>query len=116
MTGSRIAALLEARASQRRARALEAARELLGVFTKQGLDAAIVGSLARDEFHAHSDIDILILDHLSPAMRLATERQVAQRMSGREIPVDLIFADDVHPVTLVELKQDAVRSSDLFAT
>jgi predicted nucleotidyltransferase len=91
---SRFDALMQGRRERRLADALAGAEEVLARLTEAGFDAAVVGSLARRAFRAHSDVDVLVRGDLGTSRRLEAETIVAERVHGRSIGFDLVFAND----------------------
>lgn len=69
---------------------------------------SVVGSLARDRFRVHSDVDLLVHGSIDPRRRSMIERLVADHFRGTDIPYDLIFASDISPDRVQELLDDCV--------
>ena len=84
---------------------------LLAKLERDGVNVAVIGSLARGQFSAHSDVDLLVRGPLDPASRTRIERTVADAFRGASIPYDLIFATDVTAERLVEFENDLIEAS-----
>lgn len=101
-------------ASDARAMAAEArvaARRVLNDLRALGIQAKLVGSLARGDFLGRSDIDILVLS-CPPDWRPRLER-MAGEMAGRW-PLDIIFLDKVRPRWRAYLLSEARDASDIY--
>jgi predicted nucleotidyltransferase len=72
------------------------------------IEITLIGSLARDDFRAHSDVDLLVRGAADGLGRLLVERLVADAMRASGIPYDLIFEDDLTEDRLQELLNDIV--------
>ena len=81
------------RAACRRQEAVARARQALEVLKERGVEAVVVGSLARGDFGLRSDVDFLVLALTHPEGRYALEAEVEGIMAG--MPVDVIFFDEV---------------------
>jgi predicted nucleotidyltransferase len=81
------------RARLRSARACVAG--ILSDASDRGVVITVVGSLAREDFRLHSDIDLLVQGETTPSRRAMVERMVASRMRGTGISYDLVFASDL---------------------
>lgn len=91
---SRFDALVRERRERRLSDALAGADEVLARLAAAGFDAAVVGSLARGTFRVHSDVDVLVRGDHPTARRVEAETIVAERVHGRSIAFDLVFASD----------------------
>ncbi len=107
---SRLDALLDRDAAERRALALSAARRASAALSRLGIDARVVGSLARSSFAGHSDIDLLILS-CPPAWRYRLESIVEDAVGG--LPFDVIYLDEVPPHRRDALLAEARHASAL---
>ncbi len=92
----------------RRENASAAVFHILRDAAAKGIDISLVGSLARGDFRAHSDVDLLVRGPLDPKRRLLVERLVADGMRGSDIPYDLIFEADLTEDRLREFLNDIV--------
>ena len=103
---------LDALAKQRTARRLTLAKEyahrIVGEAESVGLQISIVGSLAKNSFKAHSDIDLLVRGQHAPRRRGTVERLVAKHLRGIDLPYDLIFEADLTEDRLKEMLHDIV--------
>jgi predicted nucleotidyltransferase len=95
--------LIRKRATDRLSVARERADRILQSARENGVKITVVGSLARNDFQIHSDIDLLVHGNAAPPRRAMVERLVAQHMRGVDIPYDLIFEADISADRLVEL-------------
>jgi predicted nucleotidyltransferase len=102
--------LLASDAREMAADATSATRQVLHELRERGVEAKLVGSLARGDFLSRSDIDILVLSY-PPALRPWLER-LAGEVAGRW-PLDIIFLDDVRPRWRACLLSEARDASDL---
>ena len=105
---SRMAALTARRRDTRREAASAAVFRILRDSAGKGIDVTLVGSLARGDFRAHSDVDLLVRGPMDPGRRLLAERLVADGMRGSDIPYDLIFEADLTEDRLRDLLDDTV--------
>jgi predicted nucleotidyltransferase len=92
------------------AEARVAAHRALDELRAKGVEAKLVGSLARGDFLLHSDIDILIL-RCPPGLRYALEGLVEEAVQGRTF--DVLYLDEVRPERRARLLAEAVDASDL---
>ncbi|OGA06705.1 MAG: hypothetical protein A3D95_11075 [Betaproteobacteria bacterium RIFCSPHIGHO2_12_FULL_69_13] len=100
--------LMIARASERRARALELVRATLGRLRRQGVSARVVGSLAKGGFHVGSDVDYLIENRAGLSeSRIVTIIEAAMR----GFPFDAIFAERADPRLLELIREEAERGA-----
>lgn len=105
---NRIDKLLRRRADERRKAAQARVGRVLEEAKTRGVEIAVVGSLAKDRFRVHSDVDLLVHGHTDPARRAMIERLVAHHFRGADIPYDLIFASDLSASRVRELLHDSV--------
>ncbi|MER8400042.1 nucleotidyltransferase domain-containing protein [Mesorhizobium sp. M1348] len=105
---NKIDALIRRRADDRRKTAQACVSRILRNAKARGVDISIVGSLAKDRFRVHSDVDLLVHGSTDPAHRAMVERLVADQLRGTNIPYDLIFASDVSSERVQELLDDSV--------
>jgi predicted nucleotidyltransferase len=107
---SRLDALLRTDAEARARRARAAAADALRLLAEHGVDARLVGSLARGDFRLHSDVDLLVL-RCPAAPRYRIEGWVEEALGG--LPFDPLYLDEVAPERRAALESEAVRASDL---
>lgn len=71
------------------------AREVLAALAQAGARALLMGSAARGDMHADSDLDILVLDAagLAPTKLLA----IAEAAAAGRYAVDVVLAEDLSP-------------------
>lgn len=79
--------------SRRKAKALAGARRVLAYLESLGAKAAVVGSLARNRFRLHSDVDFLILS-IPENRRYRVEGEI-EKLIGREIPFHVLYLDEI---------------------
>lgn len=103
---NRMAALVAQRLEIRYEIALGSAARIVENARQHGVDITVVGSLARQSFQIHSDVDLLVHGTADPARRLFVERLVADHMRKTGIPYDLIFEADLTPDRVEELLND----------
>lgn len=103
-------ALMARQTEARRTRAVAAARAVLAWLAEDGVEARVIGSLARGTFKRHSDVDVLVLS-CPPDRRYRIEAGVEERMGG--LPFDVVYLDEVEPAQAERLQREAVDASDL---
>ena len=81
------------RAADWQCRAIERAQAVVVMLKARGVEARVVGSLARGDFRVDSDVDFLILSLGRPEDRYAVEGDVALLMGG--LPFDVIYLNEV---------------------
>ncbi len=103
---------IDALIAERTERRLELARtrveRILQEASRRGIEISVVGSLARDRFRLHSDVDLVVHGDTDPERRMTVERLVADQFRDTDIPYDLIFASDMTADRLRDLLDDAV--------
>lgn len=110
MAESRLDALLRRRTEERRTTAILRARSALDWLSQQGVEAAVIGSLARGGFKDHSDVDFLVLS-CPPHLRYALETGVEAVME--DLPFDLVYLDEVKAPHRTRMLEEAVLAPDL---
>jgi predicted nucleotidyltransferase len=103
---------IDALIAERTERRLELARtrveRILQEASRRGIEISVVGSLARDRFRLHSDVDLVVHGDTDPERRMTVERLVADQFRDTDIPYDLIFASDMTADRLRDLLDDSV--------
>jgi predicted nucleotidyltransferase len=107
---SRLDDLLAADTKERAAKARRVARRALAALAARGVEARLVGSLARGDFMLHSDVDILVV-RCPEELRYQIEGLVEDRMEG--LPFDVVYLDEVAPERRAKLESEGLRASDL---
>lgn len=105
---NRMDALTARRRETRQGLADKAVEGILRDAADRGIEITLVGSLAKGDFRAHSDVDLLVRGPVDAKRRLLAEKLVAENMRGSDIPYDLIFEGDLSDDRLQELLHDAV--------
>lgn len=105
---SRMAVLTQRRREARRDIASAAVAGILFDASRLDIEIALVGSLARGDFRAHSDVDLLVRGPIDSKRRLLVERLVADGMRASDIAYDLIFEADLTEDRLQEFLNDTV--------
>ncbi len=100
------------RAAERRAEALPRAVAALEELQARGVDAGVVGSLARDQLKEHSDVDFVILDDRG-IFYDEIMADIERRM--RPIPTDVIFLRWIAPDDRTTFLKDLRRAHELRA-
>jgi predicted nucleotidyltransferase len=98
-------------ASHVKARAEKARRlsaRALHALTKLGVEARLVGSLARGDFMLHSDVDILVV-RCPEKLRYRIEGLVEDRLE--RLPFDVLYLDEVSPRWRAALAAEAALGS-----
>lgn len=104
----RMAALREKRREARRGAASASVSRILQEASAQGIDITLIGSLARDDFRTHSDVDLLVRGQMTAKRRLLAEQLVASEMRTSDIAYDLIFEADISDERLRDFLHDAL--------
>lgn len=81
-----------AQASRRKDEAISRARLAVEDLRKVGVEAMIVGSLARGTFGIWSDVDFLVTD-CPPDLKYAIEGRVEDRL--RDFAFDVVYLDEI---------------------
>ncbi|MGC2776212.1 MAG: nucleotidyltransferase domain-containing protein [Bradyrhizobium sp.] len=110
---TRLDSIIGERTARRHAVAISRVDPLLRELRADGIDIVVIGSLARDAFRSHSDVDLLVRGELTTSRRAIVERAVAAAMRGSGIPYDLIYAADLTPEQLKEFERDLDPASGL---
>lgn len=90
---TRDADIIRSRAAVRREVALAAWHAIKAELEGVGLELTLFGSLAKGGFSTHSDIDVIVKLGDSGISRSAVDRMI--RKVSRDIPVDLLFVEDL---------------------
>jgi predicted nucleotidyltransferase len=98
------AALTARRTAERARLARERAALVVARLAALGVEARIVGSLARGDFRLHSDVDFLILA-CPPELKYRIEAEVEDLMQG--LPFGCIYLDEVRPERRARLLEEA---------
>jgi len=89
---TRMERLIANRIEERRAKALAAAERVLDLLRRHGVEARLVGSLARGDFDLASDVDFLVLT-CPESLRYGLEAEVEEEMTG--LPFDVLYLDEI---------------------
>lgn len=98
------------RSAERQETAAARARAALRALAAQGVEAGVVGSLARGEMRPHSDVDFLILDE--GGLDWNEIARTVERCMG-DLPVDVVLLRWVRPECRDEFLAGLVREADL---
>src|SRR5262249_1764819 len=104
----KIDVLIRRRADERQNTAQARVSRILRDARGRGVEISVVGSLAKNCFRIHSDVDLLVHGSTDPARRAMVERLVADHLRGTDIPYDLIFASDISHERVQELLDGSV--------
>jgi predicted nucleotidyltransferase len=107
---SRIEKLLAADTRAREARARVLAARALRRLAERGVEARVIGSLARGDFLLHSDVDLLVL-RCPPELRYRIEGLVEDTLEG--LPFDVVYLDEVAPERRAAIQSRSLNASDL---
>jgi transcriptional regulator with XRE-family HTH domain len=91
-SATHLEALIAHRVADRRRRALAGARRVLRMLARSGIEAGVIGSLARGTFGAHSDVDFLVVE-CPRKLKYAIEGRVEDEMDG--IGFDAVYLDEL---------------------
>ena len=105
---NRMDKLLRRRTDERKEVAAARASQIVESAKNEGVEISIVGSLARNRFRVHSDVDLLVHGQTDPKRRVMIERLVADRFRRTGLPYDLIFASDLSSERVKELLCDCL--------
>jgi predicted nucleotidyltransferase len=103
---SRMDSLIGERTERRLAAAVARVVPLLQKLRSEGFDLVVIGSLARQEFKSHSDVDFLVRGSVDTQGRAKVERAVAAEMRNSNISYDLVYAADLTTERLKEFERD----------
>lgn len=92
---NRMDALVARRTRERRDAASDHAERIISAARDKGVDIVLFGSLSRDDFSIHSDIDLLVRGPIDRHIRSLVERLVADELRGADLPYDLVFEADM---------------------
>lgn len=110
---SKIELLFNDRAHHQGKEALQRALITLQDLREAGVEAGIVGSLARGIFKVHSDVDFFILQH--PCSTIDEVITIIERAMG-DFPFDVVFQESIGKADLTELLEELTYASDLRQT
>jgi predicted nucleotidyltransferase len=94
---SRLDELIRDRTRRRRDLAIERTQRILSEASAAGLDVVLFGSLTRDDFMLHSDIDLMVLGDVTVEGMIRMEKIVAKHLRDTDINYDLVFESLVGP-------------------
>jgi predicted nucleotidyltransferase len=89
--------LIARRTAERRRLAEEVAGRAIAELGALGIDIGLIGSLARGNFMAHSDIDFLVRTPVAGRVRVEVESRVAAAIKDTGLPYDIIYLSDLTP-------------------
>lgn len=99
------------RAAEATAQGRSVARDVLARLREAGVSARLIGSAARGDMHAASDIDILVLDRGGvPALQVV---EVAETAAEGRRKVDVVFAEYTRPEAVRWMLGESLDESDL---
>lgn len=94
-TMTELEALIARRRAAHRSAAMTAWTGIHADLLARGIEHTLFGSLARGNFMAHSDIDLMIAGELDLETRVLVRRIVSDHLKGTRIPCDLLFEMDM---------------------
>ncbi|MYA89010.1 MAG: nucleotidyltransferase domain-containing protein [Boseongicola sp. SB0662_bin_57] len=95
--------IIAKRTEERHRRALAAWGWLEAEMLSLNVKPTLFGSLAKERFMAHSDIDVTVDLNGNAAARVLVEQAVARACRRWSVPVDLLFEDDLSDENLALL-------------
>jgi predicted nucleotidyltransferase len=95
---------LSRRAGARARAAWARAATVLARLAELGVEAKVVGSLARGDFAAHSDVDFLVVS-CPRSLKYRIEAEVEDLMGG--LPFQCLYLDEARPAYRDELLAEA---------
>lgn len=102
--------ILAARTKARTEQARKSAVRALQALERLGVEARLIGSLARGDHRLHSDVDILIV-RCPDELRYRIESIVEDELGG--LPFDVVYLDEVAPAKRPKLQREALVASDI---
>lgn len=96
--------------SARRERAIAGVRLAIEDLRSLGVEALVIGSLAKETFGPFSDVDILVTE-CPLDLKYSIEGKVEDRLG--DIPFDLIYLDEIPPYKIASFKDGAVDADRL---
>ena len=90
-------AIIAERTEARRQVAEAASQRVIAALRDSAIEIRVFGSLARDDFRDHSDVDFLVIGPVDGTVRAAVETTVARELGRTELPYDIIYLDDLTP-------------------
>ena len=102
--------ILAARTKARTEQARKSAVRALQALERVGVEARLIGSLARGDHRLHSDVDILIV-RCPDELRYRIESIVEDELGG--LPFDVVYLDEVAPANRPKLQREALVASDI---
>ena len=109
---TRIDRLLRERAEVRRREAARLALSALEALERSGIEAVVVGSLARGRFLGHSDVDLFVENRYGVAPEAVVA--IVERAMG-DFPFDVLFGDRVPEDDRPFILERTLRAADLRA-
>lgn len=95
---------------ERRLKAIAGAVAATDVLAGLGVRVIVTGSLARDKFGMHSDVDLLVTE-CPRYLKYAIEGIVEDQLDG--LPFDVVYLDEVPSWKLASFTKEAVHASVL---
>lgn len=93
-----------------RSRAVAAAKQAEDALAQLGARVMVTGSLARDDFGVHSDIDLLVTS-CPRSLKYTLEAKVEDILM--DIPFDLVYLDELPSWKAKRFQNDAILASEL---
>ena len=106
------ATLQRRRAEARRSALTQAARKAVAALARRGVEARVIGSLARGTVRPHSDLDLLVT-RLPAALRYRIETEVERAAAG--LPFDVVYLDEIAPARVQAVLEEARDARELGA-
>ena len=110
---SKIEALLRWRSLERRVVAINCAQKALSSLREEGVEAAVIGSLAAGNFMLHSDVDYLVCGDVSIERRGSIEAAIGRAMSSSGIGYDIVYSEDIKLEYMEDFCRAKLNASDL---
>ena len=95
---------------ERRLKAIAGAVAATDMLAGLGVSVIVTGSLARDRFGMHSDVDFLVTE-CPRQLKYAIEGIVEDELDG--LPFDVVYLDEVPSWKLASFTKEAVHASVL---
>ena len=96
---------------ERRETAFACARVALEMLAERGIEACLVGELARGDFRLHSPVDVLVESPIADHLELASEIDWCFR--GSTLSVEIMFSECVDDAEYARMTRHMLYLEDL---
>ena len=99
--------------AERRDNALACARTALAMLAERGIEACVVGSLARGDFDLQSDADFLVLSAVPVGDKMSIAAAIDHCFDDTDLSVDVTYADELDDRRYAYMTQHTLYLEDL---